>query len=153
MSVKNWVLDITTVDGLCLQPISRPEEVASDRSWVLVRKYSVRVLGKFNRGDVLYLRSPEDPNSHLVRRLIGLEGDWMSEQGELQKVPQGHCWLEGSTLKGTQRHCTSCVVPLALLEGRVSHVIWPLSNFGEVESYTPPGRVVVQAEDKQKVDS
>lgn len=152
LSVKNWVVDITTVSGLCLQPRSRPDAVA-DRDWVLVQKYSVRVLGRFRRGDVVYLRSPDDPNCHWVRRLIGIEGDWVSEQGEIRKVPQGHCWLEGSGLKAVQSTTSDCAVPLALLEGRVSHIIWPLSRMGEVEPHIPSGRVVRLADHDSVVES
>jgi hypothetical protein len=35
-------------------------------------------------------------------------------------------------------------IPLALLKGRVTNVIWPPSRFGRVESHLPEGRVLSQ---------
>ncbi len=32
-------------------------------------------------------------------------------------------------------------VPLALIEGRVTHVLWPPSRMSSVSSFTPPGRL------------
>ncbi|CAD7697356.1 unnamed protein product [Ostreobium quekettii] len=147
LSLKNWVLDVAPVSGLCLRPVSRPDVVA-ESEWVLVQKYGVRVLGRFRRGDVVYLRSLEDPTRHWVRRLAGIEGDWVSDHGHIRKVPQGHCWLDGSSVKGVHSYA-DCAVPLALLEGRVSHIIWPPSRMGEVESYVPPGRVIRTADRRE----
>lgn len=55
LSVKNWIVDVTPVSGLCLQPSSRPGEV-SDGDWVLVDKLSVRMKRDVNRGDAVLLR-------------------------------------------------------------------------------------------------
>eukprot|EP00803_Ostreobium_quekettii_P008411 evm.model.scf_2239.1 EVM.evm.TU.scf_2239.1 scf_2239:5488-8458(+) len=151
LSLKNWVLDVTPVSGVRLRPVSRPDAVA-DGDWVVVQKYSVRVLGRFRRGDVVYLRSLEDPTRHWVRRLTGIEGDWVSHEGDIRKVPQGHCWLEGSGLKDFPPY-RDCAVPLALLEGRVSHIVWPPSCVGEVESYVPPGRIIRTAERREPAGS
>lgn len=40
--------------------------------------------------------------------------------------------------------CTSVQVPLALIEGRVSYVLWPPSRISHVESRQPPGRILMQ---------
>jgi inner membrane protease subunit 2 len=46
---------------------------------------------------VCVCRSPVDHRIRLVKRLIGMPGDWISvpETAEIRKVPEGHCWLEG----------------------------------------------------------
>ncbi|GMH33577.1 hypothetical protein BSKO_01411 [Bryopsis sp. KO-2023] len=145
LSVKNWVVDVSPASGLCLQPISRPGDVCEE-DLVLVQKYKVRVYKELNRGDVVFLRSPEEPSAVWVRRLVGLEGDWVErnsgpEKGAVKRVPQGHCWLDGQEKLKSSPPRQDCAVPLALLEGRISYVLWPPSRMGAVENYLPHGRV------------
>eukprot|EP00897_Mesotaenium_endlicherianum_P004969 jgi/Mesen1/44/ME1094593C05691 len=42
-------------------------------------------------------RSPEEPHRHLVKRLIALQGDWVTVPGshEVVPIPKGQCWVEG----------------------------------------------------------
>jgi hypothetical protein len=81
------------------------------------------------RGAVVTLWSPEDERVMLIKRVIGLPGDWVRVPTErnthrLQHVPPGQVWVEGD---GTcSRDSTSFgPVPLALLTGQVAAVIWP----------------------------
>jgi inner membrane protease subunit 2 len=86
----------------------------------------------------------------------------------LVQVPKGHCWVEGDNAEvsldsksfgpvsfsegfGASFSCCSLryfwfgmQIPLALLKGRVTNVIWPPSRFGRVESHLPEGRVLSQ---------
>ena len=53
------------------------------------------------------------------------------------------CWIErveaGTGVDGDGR-----AVPLALLDARVSHVLWPPSEVGAVRRETRPGRVLMR---------
>lgn len=43
-------------------------------------------------------RNPFEPKERMVKRLIGIDGDWVRPMGnkhEVLRVPQGHCWVEG----------------------------------------------------------
>ena len=44
----------------------------------------------------MYLKTPSDPSVRAVRRLVALEGDWVTaaDSDEVQKIPKGHCRLE-----------------------------------------------------------
>jgi signal peptidase I len=45
---------------------------------------------EFERGDIIVVRSPEDPGAELVKRLIGLPGDTLKfEGGKLYLKPEG----------------------------------------------------------------
>eukprot|EP00850_Spirogloea_muscicola_P015388 SM000117S25508 [mRNA] locus=s117:199314:200425:+ [translate_table: standard] len=88
---------------------------------VVLEKLSVRRCA-FRRGDVVVLRSPEERGALLVKRLIALPGDWVTVPGSFD-VAQ---------------------VPLALIEGRVTHIVWPPQRIGRVESHLPEGRVLLQ---------
>jgi inner membrane protease subunit 2 len=76
----------------------------------------------FSQGDVVVFRSPLEPNMWLVKRLIALPSDWVTVPGTYEILQ----------------------IPLALLKGRVTNVIWPPSRFGHVENRLPEGRVLSQ---------
>jgi hypothetical protein len=58
----------------------------------------------------------------LVRRLIGLEGDWVAVAGgKVEKVQKGCCWVEADgqqAAAGGDSRLSWGAVPLALIEGR-----------------------------------
>ena len=66
-----------------------------DAAWVVLDRTATRLL-TFARGDMVYLKTPSDPNVRAVRRLVALEGDWVTaaDSDEVQKIPKGHCRLE-----------------------------------------------------------
>ena len=64
----------------------------------------------FARGDVVYLRSPSNQDRWVTRRLVALEGDWVTRavDDDVTKVPRGHCWIErveAGTGVGTAARC------------------------------------------------
>ena len=66
-----------------------------DAAWVVLDRTATRLLN-FARGDMVYLKTPSDPSVRAVRRLVALEGDWVTaaDSDEVQKIPKGHCRLE-----------------------------------------------------------
>lgn len=115
-------------------------------------------------------RSPEQPGRYLMKRVTGLQGDWMRDkQGAKVRVPVGHCWVEGDneecsndsnafgpvrcatvtqprpSAHGVRRRQwwlpTLCVqVPLGLLDGKVVGLCWPPARVGPVQHELPPGK-------------
>ena len=57
-----------------------------------------------------------------MRRLIGLEGDWVAVAGgKVEKVQKGCCWVEADgqqAAAGGDSRLSWGAVPLALIEGR-----------------------------------
>ena len=101
----------------------------------------------FARGDVVYLRSPSNQDRWVTRRLVALEGDWVTRAADddVTKVPRGHCWIESVEAgTGVEADEDDRAVPLALLDARVSHVLWPPSEVGAVRRETRPGRVLMR---------
>lgn len=98
----------------------------------------------FARGDVVYLRSPSNQDRWVTRRLVALEGDWVTRAADddVTKVPRGHCWIE--RVEAGTGDWDGRAVPLALLDARVSHVLWPPSEVGAVRRETRPGRVLMR---------
>ncbi|KAL4427956.1 hypothetical protein ABPG75_002045 [Micractinium tetrahymenae] len=100
---------------------------------VLVDKLSMRFF-KYQRGELVLIKSPEEPRRRLVRRLAALEGDFVSVGGgKMERMPKGSCWVEadaGPRAAGGDSRVAWGPVPLALVEGRVSHVLWPPARWG-----------------------
>jgi len=111
---------------------------------VLLDRVTPRMFS-FARGDVVYLRSPSNQDRWVTRRLVALEGDWVTRAADddVTKVPRGHCWIE-RVEAGTGGDGDGRAVPLALLDARVSHVLWPPSEVGAVRRETRPGRVLMR---------
>lgn len=97
-----------------------------------------------SRGDVVVVRSPQEPNQLIVKRLIALQGDWINvpQTYEILQIPKGHCWVEGDNGKASLDSRIFGPIPLALVEGRVTHKIWPPNRVGRVERIVPAGRVI-----------
>ncbi|KAL5213713.1 hypothetical protein ABZP36_002865 [Zizania latifolia] len=101
----------------------------------------------FSRGDVVVFRSPKDHENLVVQRLIALPGDWIQvpELQEIRQIPQGHCWVEGehdASISWDSRSFGS--IPLGLMYGRVTHIVWPPNRIGRVERKMPEGRTMQQ---------
>lgn len=108
-------------------------------------------LYKYNRGDVVMLRSPTDPHRLLVKRLIATEGDWLSVPSnagsKIVKIPQGRCWIEGDNSDHSEDSRSAFgPVPLGLIEGRVMAILWPPTRLGSLPPSPAPfnGRIAAR---------
>ncbi|OLY83415.1 Mitochondrial inner membrane protease subunit 2 [Smittium mucronatum] len=102
------------------------------------------------RGDVVTLHSPTNPSDVLVKRIIGLPGDMIrplkntpqhadnhQNLPDRLQIPSGHCWVEGDEGFHSIDSNSFGYVPLGLVIGRASFVVYPFSNFGPVKSRIP----------------
>lgn len=102
---------------------------------LLVDRFSHR-LGNLGVGDVVLVKSPQNPSRTLTKRILGMEGDVVSfnvaHSGILKTlvVPKGHVWIQGDNFYASNdsRHFGS--VPYGLIQGKAFCRIWPFSEFG-----------------------
>ena len=92
--------------------------------WCLVSKWRRIVHNPgFERGDVVTLAAP-DGSRNLVKRVVGLEGDWIhAADGRQVYITRGLCWVESDNRGGCAAPCDSNEfgpVPVALLKGDYS---------------------------------
>jgi len=77
---------------------------------------------------VVAARHPAMVGERVVKRVVGLAGDWVQEGGEDGQscvlVPQGHCYLSGDNEPYSLDSRHYGPVPLALLVGKVVGVVW-----------------------------
>jgi inner membrane protease subunit 2 len=137
------VAGINSFDGSPALPVLRPD-YPNPGDVVLVDKFSVRHLGLVRRGDVITHISPDDPNTLCFDSVLALPGDlvYVGRGGDAGRaatavlpgrvgdattvvVPRGHCWLADDLEEGRGP------VPLGLVKGHASRVLWPPSRFGK----------------------
>ncbi|XP_065412805.1 mitochondrial inner membrane protease subunit 2 isoform X4 [Chrysemys picta bellii] len=87
---------VARVEGASMQPSLNPgERQVSDV--VLLNHWSIRNY-EVQRGDIVSLVSPKNPEQKIIKRVIALEGDIVKTIGyknKYVKVPHGHIWVEG----------------------------------------------------------
>ncbi|XP_061495954.1 mitochondrial inner membrane protease subunit 2 isoform X4 [Rhineura floridana] len=87
---------IARVEGASMQPSLNPGgRQVSDV--VLLNHWSIRNY-EVQRGDIVSLVSPRNPEQKIIKRVIALEGDIIKTIGykkKYVKVPHGHMWVEG----------------------------------------------------------
>ncbi|KAL6554348.1 hypothetical protein OROMI_020021 [Orobanche minor] len=106
---------------------------------LLVEKLSHR-LGKVSPGDVVLVRSPENPRKTITKRVVGVEGEKVtflvdpsrSYRSHSIVVPKGHVWIQGDNIfaSNDSRHFGS--IPYGLILGKVSFRVWPPQDFGRL---------------------
>jgi hypothetical protein len=72
-----------------------------DAAWVVLDRTATRLLN-FARGDMVYLKTPSDPSVRAVRRLVALEGDWVTaaDSDEVRRSPRGTAAWSASRRRG-----------------------------------------------------
>ncbi|PWZ45308.1 Mitochondrial inner membrane protease subunit 2 [Zea mays] len=139
ITIADWSASYVTLHGASMHPTFDPQQ--AERALVdkrCLHRYH------FSRGDVVVFRSPRDHRELVVKRLIALPGDWIQipEKQEIQQIPQGRCWVEGDNAATSFDSRSYGPVPMGLLRGRVTHIIWPPHRIGRVDRKMPEGRIV-----------
>lgn len=78
-----------------MQPVLNPSSGSQD--YVFLSRWAIRNM-HVERGDIVSLTSPKDPELKLIKRVVGLQGDVVSTVGykkQFVKIPDGHIWVEG----------------------------------------------------------
>ncbi|KAI3986469.1 hypothetical protein MKX01_037751 [Papaver californicum] len=106
---------------------------------LLMEKIST-LLGKVNNGDIVLVRSPENPKKILSKRILGMERDTVtylvdpqySEKCRTITVPKGHIWIQGDNIYNSRDSRQFGPVPYGLVQGKVFWRIWPINGFGSL---------------------
>jgi len=73
------------------------------------------------------IRSPQEPGESIVKRIIGLEGDYIHHRNTqaVIVIPKGYCWLEGDNSNFSVDSNKYGAVPLGLIQGKAVRVLIP----------------------------
>ncbi|XP_038990266.1 mitochondrial inner membrane protease subunit 1-like [Phoenix dactylifera] len=130
--INSYVVSLALVRGPSMLPTMNltGDIIAVDR--VTARWGTVAV------GDVVLLRSPENPRKTVTKRVLGLEGDAVTyivdpHKGDASKtlvVPKGYVWVQGDNIYDSRDSRQFGPVPYGLIQGRAFYRVWPPEGFG-----------------------
>lgn len=96
---------------------------------IIVSEHITTKFSKYERGDVVILRSPTDPKMFICKRIIGIPGDKIKINSiQHNIVPRGHIWLEGDNKNNSTDSRSYGPVPQGLVRGRALCKIWPINS-------------------------
>ncbi|KAG2203661.1 hypothetical protein INT46_004295 [Mucor plumbeus] len=124
-----------TISGRSMQPTFNPDSNMMKKDVVLLDKWSTTG-HKFERGQVVTLKSPIDPKCIITKRIMALPGDTiipLRKKDEIVSVPEGHVWIEGDEAFHSRDSNSFGTVPIGLINAKVTYILWPPSRFGPVE--------------------
>ena len=140
LTVHDYGVWVNRVDGASMSPALNPGDVGHRghrADWLLTVKLPFY---RGCRGDVVTLRAP-DGTRKLVKRLVGLEKDWIqAANGDYVYLTRGLCWVESDNAAAAGSCCDSNAfgpVPVALLKGTAKYVVWPPERWGWVRRGLP----------------
>ncbi|RAL37030.1 hypothetical protein DM860_003954 [Cuscuta australis] len=98
------------------------------------------LLGKVGPGDVVLVRSVDNPRKLITKRIMGMEGDFvtflpepgLSDRSVTVKVPKGHVWLQGDNIYASKDSRQLGPFPYGLIMGKVFYRVWPPEGFGSL---------------------
>ncbi|KAL2761191.1 hypothetical protein ACRALDRAFT_1026371 [Sodiomyces alcalophilus JCM 7366] len=135
--VRYNVADISNIHGSSMHPFLNEDIDTSWKrdvvlNWKWGRKHNL------HRGMIVTFRSPYNPETVAVKRVIALEGDMVRTTvpypDPVVKVPQGHVWVEGDGPQGKSIDSnTYGPIAVQLITGRVTHILYPWRKFGRVK--------------------
>lgn len=136
---------VARVEGISMQPVLNPEALNTD--YVFLSRWAVRDY-KVQRGDVISIVSPKDPNQKIIKRVVALPGDVVSTLGykrQFVKIPEGHCWVEGDHTGHTLDSNTFGPISLGLVNAKAVCIVWPPSRWQHLEAKLPESRKPVSS--------
>lgn len=104
---------------------------------LLVDKLSP-LLGKVGPGDIVMVRSPDNPMKTITKRIVGVEGDTVtflvdpgrSDRSNSVVVPKGHVWIQGDNIYASKDSRQHGPIPYGLILGKAFCRVWPPQDFG-----------------------
>ncbi|ETN61264.1 mitochondrial inner membrane protease subunit 2 [Anopheles darlingi] len=134
---------VARVEGVSMQPALNPDASVTD--YVFLSRWAVRNM-EVQRGDIISLISPKDPNQKIIKRVVALQGDVIATLGykiPYVKVPEGHCWVEGDHTGNSLDSNTFGPVSLGLVTARALQIVWPPSRWQQLPSTVPNSRIPI----------
>lgn len=95
-------------------------------------------------GDIVSFKHPMFPGESASKRVLGMPGDYVmrhtpgSGNGAMLQVPEGHCWVAGDNQLHSRDSRDYGPIPLALINGKVTWRVWPLSQMQKLQSTMEP---------------
>ncbi|KAJ0626063.1 putative signal peptidase I [Helianthus annuus] len=132
ITVTDRYAGVCPIRGSSMAPTFNPSLESFTDDYVFLEKFCLDRY-KFSHGDVVIFSNPTNYKERCVKRIVAMEGDYISNVNGATRVPEGHCWVEGDNSAFSSDSRTYGPIPLGLIRGRVTHVIWPPQRMKKVD--------------------
>ncbi|KAH3671038.1 hypothetical protein OGAPHI_000749 [Ogataea philodendri] len=133
--VSERVASVGKIEGMSMKPTFNPPESPHTRNHVLLWKWGVTNIHNLQVDDVVFLRSPIDPEKVYTKRIKAKQGDLVvpryPETRSKVLVPVNHVWVEGDNIHSIDSN-TYGPISTGLIIGKAKYLIWPLDRFGPI---------------------
>jgi len=137
MAFLHYGYTIKYVSGRSMQPTLNPDS-SLGKDLVLFDRVSTKIRHKYDRDDVVALRSPINPRMVLVKRIIALPGDTVKTLPPypIQEIviPSGHVWVEGDESFHSEDSNWFGPVSQGLIESKLAYILLPWDRFGPLKN-------------------
>mmetsp|Transcript_17313 Transcript_17313/g.21302 ORF Transcript_17313/g.21302 Transcript_17313/m.21302 type:complete len:168 (-) Transcript_17313:1061-1564(-) len=131
---RDNVFDIGTIVGPSMSPTLNPPGSRIEDRVLMFKLAGFFGFRGYERGDIVSLESPTTRGKRIIKRLIAIEGDWIiNNDGQYVHIPKGHCWIEGDNVDISIDSNSFGAIPLAMIESRISCIIWPRDRAGMLD--------------------
>lgn len=134
--ISEHVSYIGIVDGISMKPTFNPDSSPyGSKDRVLLWKFNVKKIENLKVNDVIFLKSPINPNQIYTKRIKGLASDLIipryPDTRSKVLIPLNHIWVEGDNVHSIDSN-TYGPVSTGMVVAKVAWIIWPLNRFGPV---------------------
>nr|XP_040566642.1 mitochondrial inner membrane protease subunit 2-like [Lepeophtheirus salmonis] len=106
--------------------------------WVFVNCWRAKDK-EFKRGEIVIFVSPRNPKDIVIKRIIALQGDTVLIEGQDPiKIERGYCWVEGDNSLNSIDSTKYGQIPVGLIFGKATRVLWPPNKFRTLNIEIPP---------------
>ncbi|ELT89627.1 hypothetical protein CAPTEDRAFT_179580 [Capitella teleta] len=139
---------LSVVTGSSMQPTLNSRDFVFLNCWA-ARRY------QFQHGDVVSYVSPTNPEAHIVKRVVALEGETvrtLSYKNRLVTVPPGHCWVEGDNHARSEDSNCYGPIPVGLIYAKATHILWPPDRLRKLRPITESHRLIQHSQHEDSDD-
>ncbi|KAG8374407.1 hypothetical protein BUALT_Bualt11G0128600 [Buddleja alternifolia] len=133
LTISDRYASFMAIRGSSMSPTLNPH--GKDSTGFVLGKFAILLIfaSFFYFYPFLVLRSPSNYKEKYVKRIAALPGDWIHvPSSDTVRVPEGHCWVVGDNAACSTDSRSFGPIPLGLICGRVTHVVWPPQRIGRV---------------------
>ena len=135
--ISEHVVYLGKIEGISMKPTFNPSD-SNKNDYVLLWKWDTKNIRNLKVGDVIFLRSPINPENIYTKRIKALQGEMLipryPDDRKRVTVPLNHIWVEGDNIHSIDSN-TYGPVSTGMVIGKASWIVYPFNRWGPV----PPG--------------
>lgn len=134
--ITEHVSYIGIIDGVSMKPTFNPDSSTS-KDRVLLWKFNVKNIDNLKVNDVVFLKSPINPNQIYTKRIKAKATDLVipryPDTRSKALIPLNHVWVEGDNIHSIDSN-TYGPISTGMILAKAVWIFWPLNRFGPIPS-------------------